>query len=151
MGDTLVGSESLVLNGHVFHDFADGKFVEVKFPNDQVQAKASKNGNTLFAKDEKGRLADLTIRVQVGSADDIWLNSQKSSCFSDLPGFILMQGSYNKRVGDGKGSIKTIIYQLQAGIFKKEIEGESSAEGDVEQGVAVYPMQFANVTSRSIQ
>jgi len=151
MSVSLTGDDTIIINGHVFHDLADADCGVIAFPNDLMATKASKNGNTLFAKDEKGRLADVTLRLLAGSADDIFLNSALQSMTSDVAGFILMVGSFTKRVGDGTGKIKAIVYQALGGVFKKQIGAKTSAEGDLEQSVAVYNMQFASVTSRSIQ
>lgn len=147
---SLTGQDTIIIDGRVLNDLADGDAVMLDFPNDLAKAKASKNGNTIFAFDETGRLVEATVRVLLGSSDDKFLNSRMQEMKNGFSDFILMAGSFAKRVGDGKGNISSAIYQVTGGVFKKQIVAKTSAEGDVEQSVAVYSLTFGN-GNRSIQ
>ncbi len=97
-----------------------------------------------------GRIIEVTVRVLLGSSDDKYLNSrlqEQKNAFSD---FILVTGSFSKRVGDGQGNINTDVYQMTGGIFKKQVTAKTSTEGDTEQSVAVYMITFGN-GDKSIQ
>ena len=149
-GVSLTGSDVIVLDGRVFHGVADQDFAHLEFDNDIANLKVSKDGNTIFALNETGNLVKVTLRLLVGSADDIYLNSRLQQMKNDFSGFVLMAGSFTKRVGDGAGNIKNVVYSMANGIFKKMVASKSNAEGDTEQSVAVYEMLFRN-NSRAIQ
>lgn len=147
---SLTGSDVIVIDGRVLNDLADQDAVTLTFPNDLAAVKASKNGNTIYAFNETGRLVECNVRVLLGSADDKFLNSRMQEMKNGFSDFILLTGSFVKRTGDGKGNISSAVYQISGGIFKKQIEAKTSAEGDAEQSVAVYMMTFGN-GNRSIQ
>lgn len=143
---SLTGADTILVNGRVFNDLADGDSVMISFPNDLAVVKASKNGNSIFAKDEKGRQAEVTIRVLLGSADDKFLTSLLQSMNADFSAFALMSAMFSKRVGDGASVISTKVYSGTGGVFKKQPEAKTSSEGDTEQSVAAWVISFANMT-----
>lgn len=147
---SLTGSDVVVLDGRVLHDTADADFVVLEFENDLANAKVSKDGNTIFALNQTGNLVKATLRVLLGSADDVVLNSRLQQMKNDFSGFTLLVGSFTKRVGDGAGNVKSVVYNLANGIFKRMPSAKSNAEGDTEQSVAVYEVLFYN-QSRSVQ
>ena len=153
MGDngvSLTGNDVVVLDGRVFHGVADADYVHLEFDNDIANLKVSKDGNTIFALNETGNIVKVTMRLLVGCADDVVLNSRFQQMKNDFSGFTLMAGSFTKRVGDGAGNIKNVVYSMANGIFKRMVPAKSNAEGDTEQSVAVYEMLFRN-QSRAIQ
>ena len=147
---SLTGADTIIIDGRVLHDLADGDCVALTFPNDIMAAKASKNGNTLYALSETGRLVECSIRVLIGSDDDKFLNSRMAEMRQDPANFVLLTGSFTKRSGDGTGAVASAVYQCSGGVFKKQVEAKTSAEGDTEQSVAVYNLLFGN-GDRSIQ
>jgi hypothetical protein len=147
---SLTGADTLLIDGRVINDLADQDAVHIVFPNDLATAKASKNGNTIFAKDEKGRQSEVTVRVLLGSSDDKYLNSRLAQQNQDFSTFQLLTAMFSKRVGDGQGGMATKVHNCANGIFKKFPEAKTSAEGDADQSVAVYTLAFAS-TSESIQ
>jgi len=149
-GVSLTGNDVVVIDGRVFHGVADADYVHLEFDNDLAKLKVSKDGNTIFALDQTGNIVKVTMRLLVGSADDIVLNSRLQQMKNDFSGFTLLVGSFTKRVGDGAGNVKNVVYSLANGIFKKMVAAKSNAEGDTEQSVAVYEMMFFN-QSRAVQ
>lgn len=147
---SLTGADGIQIDSRVLASLGDQDAVKVSFPNDIAAAKASKNGNVIFAFNNTGLLVDVEIRVLVGSADDKYLNSRLQEMKSDFSSFILLTGVFSKRVGDGQGNLSTVVYQMSGGIFKKQVEAKTSAEGDTEQSIATYMMTFGN-GSKSIQ
>lgn len=147
---SLTGTDTIQIDTRVLFDLADGDSVMLSFPNDLAAVKASKNGNTIFAFNEMGRLVDCTVRVLTGSSDDKYLNSRMQEMKNGFSDFILLTGSFTKRTGDGVGNINSVVYQCQGGIFKKQVEAKTSSEGDVEQSVSAYTISFGNA-SKSIQ
>lgn len=147
---SLTGADTIQIDSRVLNDLADQDAVKLTFPNDIAAVKASKNGNTIFAFNETGRLVEVELRVLLGSADDKYLNSRLQEMKNDFSGFILVNASFSKRVGDGAGNMSTVVYQCTGGVFKKQVEAKTSTEGDTEQSVAVYMINFGN-SGKSIQ
>ena len=143
---SLTGNDTLKLRDRVFADFADADFAALTFPNDIAALKTGKDGNTIYALNETGRQAELVIRVLRGSSDDKILQNLLAAQHNDFPGFVTIEGELVKRVGDGKGNIITDTYLLTGGVFTKNVEVKSNAEGDTEQSVAVYTIGFGNNT-----
>ena len=83
------------------------------------------------------------LRIVAGSKDDQWLNGLSLQQTNDLPSFVLLNGSFSKRVGDGFGKVKRINYILQGGVFRQNVDGQENLQGDTEKGTAVYRMTFA--------
>lgn len=144
---SLTGADSFSLNGRIFNDFADGDCVMVDFPNDLAVVKASKNGNAIYAKDEKGRQADITLRLLIGSSDDKFLTSLLQLMQNDFSAFPLMTSMFSKRVGDGSGVVSSKVFQAAGGIFKKNPGSKTSSEGDTAQSVQEWIISFANVSA----
>ena len=141
---SLTGADTIQIDSRVLRDLADLDCVKLTFPNDISAMKTSKNGNTIYALNETGKVAECELRVLLGSDDDKYLNSRLQEMKSDLSSFILVTASFAKRVGDGSGNISTKIYQCSGGVFKKQPEAKTSAEGDTEQSVAIYTISFHN-------
>lgn len=144
---SLTGTDTIQIDSRVLADLADGDSVHLTFPNDLAAVKASKNGNTIYAFNETGRMVELSLRVLLGSSDDKYLNSRMQEMRNGFSDFILLTGSFSKRTGGGQGGNPSIaVYQLSGGIFKKQVEAKTSAEGDTEQSVSVYTITFGNST-----
>lgn len=143
MSVSLTGADAISINGRNLDDLADGDAVQITFPNEKAVGKASKNGNTIFAKNEQGRVALVSIRIIMGSKDDKFLNSLMQTQDSDFSKFNLLTGQFTKRVGDGLGVMSNRIYALSGGVFTKQVEAKTSSEGDTGQSVSVYSISFA--------
>lgn len=146
----LTGADVIQINNRVITALADADSFMGTFPNPLVKMKVSKNGNVIFGLDNEGLMADVDLRLVIGSDDDKYLNSLLQTLISDISSFIIMTGYVVKRVGDGKGNTNNVIYQCAAGVFKDQVGFKSNSEGDVEQSVAVYHLYFGNVV-RTIQ
>jgi len=147
---SLTGKDTIQIDNRVLNDLADGDAVKLTFPDDIAKAKASKNGNVIYAFNNMGLLVEAEVRVLLGSSDDKYLNSRMQEQINDISSMILITGNFSKRVGDGQGNISSVIYQMSGGVIKKQPEAKTSAEGDVEQSVAVYIITFGQ-NQRSIQ
>ena len=145
----LVGNDTIILDGRTFADFGSGEIGKISFSTDIATVKTGKNGNAVFASNESGNQATLELRLLRGSSDDKTLNTKLQSYKSDSVLFVLMTGSLVKRVGDGAGKVTNDTYILSGGVFTKNVEVVSNVEGDVEQALSVYTMQFA-VAPRAI-
>jgi hypothetical protein len=54
-----------------------------------------------------------------------------------------MSAELVKVIGDGKGAVTRDTYVLTGGVISKPVEAVSNVEGDIEQAMTVYSMQFA--------
>jgi hypothetical protein len=144
------GNDVLQLDGTVLADYAEGDYISAEIPENISEMKVSKNGNTIVAMKESGRMVVIKVRLLSGSHDDKLITSRMQEWKSDPAGFIPFTGSYAKRSGDGRGNINTTVYQLAGGYPKKSPAAKSNAEGDIQSAVAEWEIHFAN-GDRSIQ
>ena len=144
----LTGQDVIILNDIPLKDFADGDIGTLEVNNDLFSMQTGKNGNTIFAYDEAGRNATLTVRVLMSSGDDKRLNGlvPKTEGFA---GTILINGSVVKMVGDGEGHISYNTYLLKGGMIQRNPNMSSNVNGETAQAVVEYTIQFANA-ERSI-
>ena len=141
---SLTGKDTVVINGTIFNDLADGDCANLTFPNTLTTLKTGKNGNAVYAFNTSGRQCKLVLRIIRGSANDKLLNQQLSLYKNDPPSFTLMTGQIVKNVGDGSGNIVHDAYILSGGIFENETDVKENADGDTEQAVAIYKLMFSN-------
>lgn len=146
---SLTGSDTIVIAGRVFNDFADGDNCDLSFPNELMGVKTGKNGNSIYAFNATGRQCDFKARVIRGSADDKFLNDIMQDMIADPAGFVLLEGQMTKRTGDGIGNITHDTYIVSGGVFTRQVPAKSNVEGDTEQAVVVYEFKFTN-TNRAI-
>lgn len=140
----LSGNDTININNRNFSDLADGDVADLTFPNDIAQVKTGKNGNSLFALNESGKQAELKLRVVRGSSDDKFLNNLLANQQSNFSGFVLMIGTFTKKLGDGAGNVLADTYIMSGGVFTKIPEVKSNVEGNVDQSVSMYTIKFTN-------
>ena len=138
----LTGDDSIIINDIPLKDFANNDIGTLDLPNNLFDLATGKNGNTIFALDESGNNATLTVRLLMSSADDKRLNGMipKSDGFAQT---ILVTGSVVKQIGDGQGNVSYNTYVLAGGMVQKKPSIKSNVNGDSEQGVTEYTIQFA--------
>ena len=141
---SLTGQDTVQIDGIILATLADGSPFEITFPDELGMIKVGKNGNTIYAKNEGGRKADVAVRVLLGGFDDKYLNAKLQLWITDPSTFSLMTAMFCKRVGDGTGTVESKIYNCTGGIFKRQVDAKTTAEGDTDQSIAVYHLQFGN-------
>lgn len=141
---TLTGKDTIILDGRILNDLANTDTCTLEFPNNLVEAKAGKNGNVIYAFNASGKLVNVKLRILKGSSDDKYLNSRLLQYQSDPAAFVLFQGVFIKRAGDGKGNVTNDIYVITGGIISKIPMTKENVEGDTEQSVSIYEMVFGN-------
>lgn len=144
----LTGNDTVIINDIPVKDFADNTIGALEIPNDLFAMSTGKNGNTIFALDEKGNNATLTLRILMSSGDDKRFNGMipQSESFAST---ILANGSVVKQVGDGAGNISYNTYLLRGGMISKKPAISSDVAGNTDQAVVEYVFQFAQA-ERSI-
>ncbi len=138
----ITGDDTLTIIDHTFHDLADGDYSMLDFPNELSVVKTGKNGNSIYSFNETGRQATLKLRVVRASADDKYLLNLITQFKANPAGFILMYGTFVKKLGVGTGVVSSDTYILSGGVFTKEVAVKSNAEGDTEQSVSIWEMKF---------
>lgn len=138
----LTGDDSIIINDIPLRDFANGDIGTLELPNNMFEMQTGKNGNTIFALDEAGNNATLTVRILMSSADDKRLNGlvPKSDGFAST---ILATGAVVKQVGNGAGKVSYNTYMLAGGMVQKKPEIKTNVNGDIEQAIVTYTIQFA--------
>lgn len=144
----LTGADVVILNDIPLKDFADGDIGTLEFGNDLFALQTGKNGNSIFAYDEAGRNATLTVRLLMSSNDDKRLNGLVPE-HENFAGTVLLNGSVVKMIGDGTGKISYNTYLLKGGLIQKKPNMTSNVNGETSQAVVEYVIQFADA-ERSI-
>ena len=140
----VAGKDVLIINGQVLTGYADGDAIKLEPQGPIAQMKVSKDGNSIYSMQYSGIVAKLTVRLVRASFDDVTLNGLLQQWIADPSTFVLMSGSYVKRIGDGKGNVTSEIYQLAGGVPETIPEATSNMDGSTEQSVSVYTFMFRN-------
>ena len=143
MTDVYTGSDTIEIDGKLINDSANGKVIEVRFPNNISNTEKGKDNNSIITRIANGDICEVTIRVLIGGKTDQFLTLRMDQWKNDPASFVGLEGKFVKRVGDGSGSTKKITYDLKKGVFMKNVESEEDVSGDIEQGVAVYQIRFS--------
>ena len=142
--NSLTGNDTIIIGGQLMTDFAEGIVAEIQFPNDLVQAKRGKNGNTIYALNNQGFQSEVNLRILLGRANDAYLNTQMLAMQQNFAGFILLNGVFVKNVGDGYGNITPVTYIMSGGVLKRNPNVMSNADGDPNQSLVEWHFIFAN-------
>lgn len=146
MSDVYTGKDTIIIDGRLIEDLANGKVVEARFPNNISNSEVGKNGSSINTYIANGVLCEITLRVLIGSKTDQYLTLRKSQWENDPASFVALTGQFIKRVGDGTGTTKKIELNLEGGVFTKNVEMEEDTTGDLEQAVAIYSFRFPRTT-----
>jgi len=149
MSVSLTGKDTIAIGSRgaaprIFADLADGDVGVLDFPNNLIEAKTGKNGNTIYAFNSTGKVVTLNVRVIRGSADDKYMNGEMNRYLQDQAGYTLIDGEIVKRIGDGEGNITNDVYSLDGGVVQKMPAVKENVEGDTEQAVTIWQVIFAN-------
>ena len=143
---SLTGNDTVIINGRILNDFADGDVAKIEYPNEIMTVKRGKNGNSMFALNAPGEILDCEIKLIRGGADDQFLNDLLTEMKQNPPAFVLLSGEFVKNVGDGAGNIGQEIYNLNGGVFKKNPAVKENVEGETEQATVTYTLVFSDGT-----
>lgn len=141
---TLTGSDTIKINDRIIADIGHGEVAKVSFSNDIATVKTGKSGNTIFSQNASGFQATMELKVIRGSADDKFMQTIVRQYKTDPVGFVLVGAELVKKLGDGTSKLISDTYVLVGGVPSKQVEVVSNVEGDVEQVLSVYTLQFAN-------
>lgn len=140
----VAGKDVLIINGVILTGYADADAIKFEPQGPIAEMKVSKDGNSIYAMKYTGIVAKLSVRLVRACFDDQTLNGLLQQWIADPSTFVLMSGSYVKRVGDGKGNVVNEVYQLAGGVFEAIPAGHSNMDGSTEQAVTVYTLLFRN-------
>ncbi len=142
--ESLAGNDSLILDGELILDGADNDCITLEFPNDVAIITRGKNGNSLFTKNEQGKIANITLRVILNGDTDKYLINKLSQYSNDPTSFSLITGTFTKRTGDGKGNLTKKVFDLSGGVVVRNAGTVESTVGNVEAIVSVWNLSFSN-------
>lgn len=126
-------------------DFADGDIGHLTFPNEINAFEIGKDGNAILAFDERGTKAELMLRILRGSNDDRRLLSYLQQYMALKQAFVLLEAQVTKNVGNGKGIVHQVSYDL-TGVHPTGFpEVVVNVAGGIEQAVSVW--KFRGVAS----
>lgn len=145
MSVALTGNDTIVIQGRVLTDFTDGDVAELKFSNNLVELVNGKNDNAIFALNAKGKMGELTLKMLRGGVDDLFLNANLNLLQLDFPSYVLLNGSFTKRIGNGFGLSMVDLYLATGGVITKLVDVVSSSDGKIEQAISIYTIKFAKV------
>lgn len=138
----LTGDDTFILNGRTITDLADGDVITVVADNNIASSVVGKGGNIIIAKDEQGKKCTITLRLLKGSSDDSFINTYYKTYEADSALFVLGNGSFAKRLGDGSGNVIFDTRYLKAVHFTKPpYDATLNVNGATDQAVTVYTMQ----------
>jgi len=138
----LTGDDTFVLWDRVISDLADGSVVNIVADNNIAQSVVGKNGNIIIAKDEQGKKCTVELRVLKGSPDDQFIMQYYKTYEIDSALFIVGNGSFSKRLGDGFGNVVYDTRYLRAVHFTKApYDAVQNVNGETDQAVTVYTFQ----------
>lgn len=143
MAVVLSGNDTVTLDGQLLSDFADGAIAMLEFQNELASTKTGKNGNTIVGENKMGEIGILTLRLLRGSADDKQRNTRLTQQLNNFSGFVMVQGTLTKFLGDGRGNVTKDSYTLSDGVYINPVNGESNVEGSTDQSVAIYKIRFS--------
>lgn len=146
--DTLVGRDTIIIDGRTITDVGYGDVVSIDMPNSFCTLETGKDGNTVFVFIEGGRQINVKVRVLVGREDDQWLNSKFEQMKNDFIHHNLFTMSLAKQVGDGQGQVITTRWQLEGGVFTTPPSTKYNVSGDGEQAIQEYSFSFARGTKQ---
>jgi len=138
----LTGDDTFVLWDRVISDLADGSVVQITADNNIASSVVGKNGNIIIAKDEQGKKCTVELRVLKGSPDDQFILTYYKTYELDSALFIVGNGSFSKRLGDGAGNVVYDTRYLRAVHFTKApYDATQNVNGETDQAVTVYTFQ----------
>jgi hypothetical protein len=149
MDVSLNGNDTITINNRLLTKFVDKDYGLLAFPGELATIKVGKASNAVVSFVPGGQMGDLTLRLLLSSSDDAFFNSIQRAFIQDPPSFVLMGGQLVKRSGDGQGNQANAIYNLRGGVPSAIVEAHSNADGDEEQGVAVWKFKFI-IASRQL-
>lgn len=148
---TVTGSDTLVLNGTVMADLATDDTTKITFPNELVNIKTGKNGNSIVALNQQGYNGLLNLKLMRGSSDDQMLTNILAAMTADFVSTPLIAGSFTKRMGiNGNGTVINDVYNVAGGTISKIPEATENVSGSIEQAETTWIIKFTNCT-RSIE
>ena len=133
----------------ILQDIADNDVITITYPNDLSTISTGKNGNSLGAHNEQGRIAEHGLRIVKGSDDDKFLNSIISDWLNKSDNFSPFNMEFTKVIKDGTGKTSFDTTDLFFGLPVKQVEVSSNLAGETEQVVSVYNFRYGN-SKRSI-
>ena len=141
---TLTGDDVIKLRERILTDFCEGDVGTLEYGEDLANTEVGKNGNAIISFNEKGRKAVLVLRLIRGSADDKFLNSERTQYKTARANYNVMGGEVTSQLGDGQGNVTNDVDLLKGGVVSKMVPKKVNTSGDTTQAIAEYHVTFAD-------
>jgi hypothetical protein len=140
----LTGADTCIMFARSFTDFGKGDVVKIDYENDFVKVEQGKNGNTVYTTDNSGKVVKITMKLIRGSPDDQFMSYMLSLALADLPTFVLGDGTFVKRIGQGDGSVVFDTYTL-GGISPVRLQDAmENTDGEPDQAQVTFILKAAS-------
>lgn len=143
------GQDTLILNGYTFNSLGTGDYIDIQPQENITNQDVSANGTLLIARNAKGLLHTLTVRVPVGSADDKQITLWYNDIWNNFVNAPFLNGTYNKISYGTDGSLLQTNYVITAGTVQKSSGMKANATGDIEQMIRTWEISCIATTSVS--
>jgi len=144
---TLAGDATLTLqnsdgsNQRTFAELANNNAISVAF-NDETGTMDTLKGGAVFSINVAAKKATLSVRVIKAGSDDAWLNQKLNELLNLRTSAKALDGSVIGNFGDGKGNLRKLTATLTFGFVKKRINLTANYNGDNEQAISEYTVDF---------
>ncbi len=145
----LTGNDTITYNkggvSRTLRNFAQGAVSQITFPNNVANVEVAKDGG-IIANDVGGNKASQSLRILAGSPDDNYLLNELASFKQNPSGYVVLNATVIKNFGDGSGVVSKRTYTISGGVVTKNPELTYDVNGDVNQAVNVYTVDFVDST-----
>lgn len=141
---TLTGDDVIKIRERRITDVCNGDVATLDYGTDLSTTIVGKDGNTIIAHNEEGRMAVLTLRVLRGSPDDKYLNSERKQYRTARANYNTLSAEITKQLGDGQGNSTQDVDLLKHGVISKMVPKSINESGETEQAIAEYTITFGD-------
>lgn len=144
---TLAGDATLTLqdadggNSRTFAELANQNAIVVAF-NDETGTMDALKGGAVFSINVAAKKATLAVRVIKAGNDDAYLNQKLNELLNLRTSAKALNGSVIGNFGDGQGNLRKLTATLTFGFVKKRINLTANYNGDNEQAISEYSIDF---------
>jgi hypothetical protein len=146
---TLTGNDTVTISKgntqRTLKNFAQGAVAQLTFANNVVNVDIAKDGGIL-ANDISGNKASISLRILAGTSDDNFFLNELASFKQNPAGYVVLNATFIKNFGDGAGVISKRTYTVNGGAVTKNPDLTYDVNGDVNQAVNVYNLDFTDST-----
>lgn len=146
--EAYTGQDIIKFEDRILRDFANGDVAIIRYPNELHNMSNGKDGNSMGAHNEQGKIAELELRIIKGSPDDKYLNSKVIAWENHSPTFKPSTAELTKVISVDNG-LTNEVTSLGFILPSKKVDTKTNTDGDIEQVVSVYSFR-AGTSQRAL-